>query len=141
MKIAVVSAYGTTFGPVKELRASGIPAAPGAAPTQDIARSDAGSVLLMWTTPELHGGLAQGYSVFRNTGPTTAISGTADPTCSMETNPAPQECVVSSLTPGTSYDFKVAGITDRGSLFSTQEQLWHKRTHECGGPLVKPSAR
>ena len=58
--------------------------------------------------------MAIGYKLYRNSGGSTAISGTADTTCQMETNPAPQYCTISGLTNGDVYKIQLATINEVG---------------------------
>uniref|UniRef100_A0A7S0A7G0 Fibronectin type-III domain-containing protein n=1 Tax=Pyrodinium bahamense TaxID=73915 RepID=A0A7S0A7G0_9DINO len=83
-------------------------------PTALIMSSTSTSIMLKWILPDLQGGTAVGYKVFRNNGVGTTISPTPDTTCQMEFNPAPQQCMVSGLTPGEDYLFQMLTINDIG---------------------------
>jgi hypothetical protein len=61
------------------------------------------SIALGWDVPNMRGGTAIGFKVYRNNGGGTAISDIADSTCGSEQRPAPQRCVISGLIPGESY--------------------------------------
>uniref|UniRef100_A0A7S4S4M0 Fibronectin type-III domain-containing protein n=1 Tax=Alexandrium monilatum TaxID=311494 RepID=A0A7S4S4M0_9DINO len=85
-----------------------------AAPTQNIGASTADSIALSWVVPDLQGGTAVGYKVFRNDGGGTQISTVPDETCGMRYNPAPQRCSITGLTPGQDYLFQMLTVNDIG---------------------------
>lgn len=69
---------------------------------------------LSWVVPENNGGIILGYKLYRNNGNGTAMSGSSDATCGMETSPAPQNCIVTGLTPGEEYQIQMATVNEVG---------------------------
>jgi hypothetical protein len=84
------------------------------APTQDNAASSKTSIALRWTVPAANGGIMKGYKVYRDSGSGTAMLASPDPTCGMEANPAPQECTISGLTVGDTYQIQMLAINEIG---------------------------
>jgi len=83
-------------------------------PTQNVRLGSSTSIALDWTVPNLNGGVAVGYKVFRDSGSGSDISPAADPTCGMEANPAPQQCIITGLTPGDMYQVRMLTINEVG---------------------------
>ncbi|CAE8601561.1 unnamed protein product [Polarella glacialis] len=83
-------------------------------PTQEPMAGSSTSIALVWTVPNLQGGTAVGFKAFRNNGVGTDINSFADPTCGMETNPAPQTCILTGLAPGETYTVKMVAINEIG---------------------------
>eukprot|EP00930_Biecheleria_cincta_P038762 TRINITY_DN26639_c0_g1_i1.p1 TRINITY_DN26639_c0_g1~~TRINITY_DN26639_c0_g1_i1.p1 ORF type:complete len:4930 (+),score=584.21 TRINITY_DN26639_c0_g1_i1:1092-14792(+) len=84
-------------------------------PSQEASLGSAQSIVLTWgaNTP-MNGGTAVGYKVFRNNGVGTEINTFPDPTCGMETNPAPQRCTITGLSPGETYQIRMLAINEIG---------------------------
>merc|ERR1719486_72188 len=55
-----------------------------------------------------------GYEVFRDSGGGSNFLAAADPTCGMETSPAPQSCTITGLTAGQVYQLRVLAINEVG---------------------------
>lgn len=93
-------------------------------PSQEAALGSAQSISLSWgSNTNMNGGTSVGYKVYRNNGVGTDINSYPDPTCGMETNPAPQKCLITGLTPGETYQLRMLAINDIGegplSIIST----------------------
>jgi len=101
------------YSPYIWLKAAGEPAQM-AAPTQAAIGSSATSIKLTWSVPELNGGYAIGYKVYRNNGLGTTISSVPDPTCGSETRPAPQDCTITGLQTSEEYEIKMVSINEIG---------------------------
>jgi titin len=113
--IKVFTRKGAFSGPETRVKAAGIPAAMTNRPDQDVANSSPTQIALTWTVPDMRGGDAIGYEVFKNAGGSTSIDyATADATCGMETNPAPQSCTVTGLSSGLVYQMRARAINDIG---------------------------
>jgi len=101
------------------------------APTHDIAGSSTTSVALSWASPNMNGGPPVGYEVFRDNGPGTAVSQTADTTCLAITSsacippncawdtiarvPTALGCTVPGLKKDTFYRFRVRALNTYGA--------------------------
>jgi len=72
------------------------------------------SIALGWDVPNMRGGTAIGFKVYRNNGGGTAISDVADPTCGSEQRPAPQRCTITGLIPGENYMMQISAVNDIG---------------------------
>ena len=71
------------------------------------------SIALQWDVPNMNGGTAIGFRVYRNDGGSTPVSAIPDPTCGSEMRPAPQRCTLTGLVPGESYMVPGAGAPRR----------------------------
>lgn len=60
--------------------------------------------------------------VFRNNGDGGPVSDYADPTCGMDSRPAPQRCTISGLQRGRTYSFQIAAINEIGESKRSMEQ-------------------
>jgi hypothetical protein len=72
------------------------------------------SIALGWDVPNMNGGTAIGFKVYRNDGGSTPVSTVADSTCGSDTRPAPQRCTLTGLIPGDSYQIQIAALNDIG---------------------------
>jgi hypothetical protein len=83
------------------------------------------SIALGWDVPNMRGGTAIGFKVYRNNGGSTAISDIADPTCGSDQRPAPQRCAITGLIPGESYMMQIVAVNDIGE--GTRSQIYSFR--------------
>jgi len=83
-------------------------------PTQDNALSSKTSIAIKWTVPNANGGIMQGYKAYRDSGSGTAMLTSQDATCGMEFNPAPQECTITGLNVGDTYQIRMLAINEIG---------------------------
>jgi len=115
-RVIAYNARGGTSGDYTYLQAADVPDQTSTPyqTTEDIENSGPEKVALTWTTPDLNGGTAVGYKVYRNSGLGTSMQTVADSTCGMETNPAPPSCTVTGLSYGETYQFQVLTINDAG---------------------------
>eukprot|EP00397_Hematodinium_sp_SG-2012_P000092 GEMP01000092.1.p1 GENE.GEMP01000092.1~~GEMP01000092.1.p1 ORF type:complete len:2939 (+),score=458.36 GEMP01000092.1:148-8817(+) len=113
-KIEVHTQKGKSTSDIALLRSAGVPNSM-AAPVQAIAYSDndVTAIRLTWSVPNLNGGTAVGYKVYRNNGGGGAAN-IADTTCGMETQAAPQTCTITGLATSTVYSFRMTTINDVG---------------------------
>jgi len=85
--------------------------------TQQYEHSTTSSAFITWDDKidagMLNGGTLVGFKVVRDDGYGT-WSSVPDPTCGMETNPAPQECFITGLAEGRTYRAKIKAVTDVG---------------------------
>jgi titin len=84
------------------------------APGQNIVAGSSTSIVLTWSVPDKQGADIVGFKVFRDAGAGTNFLAAADPTCGMETNPAPQTCKLTGLTPGDMYQIRMLAVNDVG---------------------------
>jgi len=99
------------------------------------------SVALSWVAPDMHDGIVIGYKVFRNNGDGGPVSDYADPTCGMDSRPAPQRCTISGLQRGRTYSFQIAAINEIGESKRSMEQQFRAAAVPAKiGTLRNPSA-
>jgi len=112
-KLRAYNARGSTYSALTRIRQSAEPRQM-TPPTQLTMASSETSIAIAWVVPDLQGGTAVGYKVYRNNGGASQISATPDATCGMEYNPAPQRCTLTGLTPGFDYLIQMVTVNDVG---------------------------
>jgi len=112
-RLRAYNAKGWSYSEWIYMKGAGPPSAM-APPSQDIPAGSSTSIVLTWTIPNLQGGTLVGFKVYRNNGLGTPMSQHHDLTCGMETNPAPQTCAITGLTPSDEYQIQIRAINDVG---------------------------
>jgi len=112
-RVIVITTKGEFAGPVTDVQASSVPSKM-QPPVANYELSTTTSLYLSWVVPENNGGIILGYKLYRNNGNGTAMSGSSDATCGMEKSPAPQNCIVTGLTPGEEYQIQMATVNEVG---------------------------
>eukprot|EP00746_Dinoflagellata_sp_MGD_P143998 gnl/MRDRNA2_/MRDRNA2_76765_c0_seq1.p1 gnl/MRDRNA2_/MRDRNA2_76765_c0~~gnl/MRDRNA2_/MRDRNA2_76765_c0_seq1.p1 ORF type:complete len:1938 (+),score=215.15 gnl/MRDRNA2_/MRDRNA2_76765_c0_seq1:848-5815(+) len=117
-QLEAINQMGSSFSDWNYIKVATVPDAPNEASiTQNIGAGTSTSIQLVWPEPtvgDLNGGRGTGYIVYRNNGVGTAVSDDKDTTCGMETVPAPQTCLITGLTAGETYTFRLSYVNDVG---------------------------
>lgn len=117
-KLQATNAMGSSYSDWNYIKVATVPDAPNEQNIgQNIGAGSSTTIQLTWPEPtvgDLNGGRGTGYNVYRNAGAGTAVSDSADPTCGMEIVPAPQTCLITGLTSGETYTFRLSYVNDVG---------------------------
>jgi len=122
-KVKACNARACTDSELAYMKAAGQPATITTL-AQEVEASTAGaySIALSWVAPDMEDGIPIGYKVYRNDGAGGDVSDHSDPTCGLDTRPAPQRCTVTGLQYGRWYTFQVAAINEVGEGPRSAEQ-------------------
>jgi len=122
-KLRACNARGCTDSEVVYLKAAGIPDQITTLKAEyEATTAGPNSIALSWVAPDMQEGIPVGYKVYRNSGDGGPVSDYPDPTCGMDSRPAPQRCTVTGLQRGKKYRFQIVGVNEIGEGSRSVEQ-------------------